>query len=276
MKIEEHNRAAWDRQVEAGSRWTLPVSAREIERARGGDWSVVLTPTKPVPRDWLGEVADREILCLASGGGQQAPLLAAAGARVTVLDNSPRQLARDREVMERDGLALRLELGVMADLSRFADARFDLVFHPVSNVFAPDLEPVWREAYRVLRPGGVLLAGITNPLVYLFDWAEHETSGRLVLRFSLPYSDAEHLPRDQLEARVAAGEPMEFGHTLEAQIGGQLAAGFVLIGFYEDVDPELPLAAYAPTFIATRARKPAGRRPAGRAKPIARPFGEPP
>jgi len=31
--------------------------------------------------------------CLASGGGQQGPVLAAAGAHVTVFDNSPRQLA---------------------------------------------------------------------------------------------------------------------------------------------------------------------------------------
>ena len=65
-----------------------------IEEARQGRWEIVLTPTKPVPRDWL-EVEGRHVLCLASGGGQQAPILAAAGATVTVLDNSPKQLERD-------------------------------------------------------------------------------------------------------------------------------------------------------------------------------------
>ena len=64
--------------------WTRPVSPEETGRGRLGDWSVYLTPNKPVPRDWFGEVEGRDILCLASGGGQQGPILAAAGA--------PRQL----------------------------------------------------------------------------------------------------------------------------------------------------------------------------------------
>lgn len=256
IDIEEHNRTAWDHEVERGNPWTLPVSCDDIARARSGDWRVVLTPARPVPRAWFGDVAGLRILCLASAGGQQAPVFAAAGAVVTVLDNSPRQLERDQDVAVREGLVLALELGSMSDLSRFADQSFDLVFHPVANVFVADVRPVWREAYRVLRPGGALLAGVCNPLSYLFDWALQESSGELSLRYSLPYSDVEHLPPEQLEARLEAGEPVEFGHTLTDQIGGQLEAGFVLTGFYEDVDPENPLSDYTPTFIATRAEKP--------------------
>ena len=109
------------------------------------------------------------MLCLASGGGQQGPILAAAGANVTVFDNSPNQLAQDRLVADREGLTIETVLGDMADLSAFPDARFDLIFHPVSNVFAPDVRPVWKEAFRVLRPGGSLLAGFMNPVQYLFD-----------------------------------------------------------------------------------------------------------
>jgi SAM-dependent methyltransferase len=71
---------------------------------------------------------------------------------VTVLDNSPRQLERDREVATREDLEVRTVLGDMRDLAVFPDARFDVVFHPVSNVFCPDLAPDWREAFRVLRP----------------------------------------------------------------------------------------------------------------------------
>src|SRR5438093_2500911 len=106
MDILSYNRHAWDRQVEKGNRWTVPVGPEAIAAARRGDWQVVLTPTKPVPRDWFPPLAGREVLCLASGGGQQAPLLAAAGASVTVLDNSPAQLAQDRLVAQRKGLKI--------------------------------------------------------------------------------------------------------------------------------------------------------------------------
>ena len=153
-----HNRAAWDREVDTDNEWTRPVGPDVIARARAGAWSVVLIGYEPVPRDWFpASLAGADVLCLASGGGQQGPVLAAAGATVTVLDNSPRQLGRDEEVAAREGLAIRTVLGDMRDLSALADASFDVVFNPVSNVFCPDLAPVWRESFRVLRPGGVLI-----------------------------------------------------------------------------------------------------------------------
>ena len=140
---------------------------------------MVLIGYEPVPRDWFpAGLAGAAVLCLASGGGQQGPVLAAAGADVTVFDNSPGQLGRDEEVAAREGLAIRTVLGDMRDLSAFADARFDVVFNPVSNVFCPDLAPVWREWFRVLRPGGALLAGFMNPDMFIFDVAALDTSGR--------------------------------------------------------------------------------------------------
>ena len=93
--------------------WTVPVSPDVIAAARLGQWSVVLTPHKPVPREWFGPINGASVLCLASGGGQQGPVLAAAGAKVTVLDNSPAQLAQDQDVAERAGLKLALHLGEM-------------------------------------------------------------------------------------------------------------------------------------------------------------------
>ena len=165
-EILGYNRIAWDRQFERGNRWTVPVGPEEVARARDGEWSLVLTPTKPVPRDWYPPLAGLDVLCLASGGGQQGPILAAAGANVTVFDNSPVQLARDRLVADREDLAIETIQGDMADLSDIREARFDLIFHPCSNAFVPDVLPVWREAFRVLRPGGSLLAGFTNPVAY--------------------------------------------------------------------------------------------------------------
>ncbi|MEW4568350.1 class I SAM-dependent methyltransferase [Tautonia sp. JC769] len=253
--ILSYNRTAWDRQVERGNRWTVPVDPEVIARARSGDWSIVLTPSKPVPVDWFPPLGGLDVLCLAGGGGQQGPVLAAAGANVTVLDNSPAQLDRDRMVAEREGLRIETVRGDMADLSAFPDGRFDLVAHPCSNGFVPDVRPVWREAFRVLRPGGLLLSGFANPVLYLFDEFALER-GEFRVAHTIPYSDLTSLGEGDRRRLADRDEPLAFGHTLGDQIGGQIEAGFALVGFYEDADPESPLGAYLPTFIATRSLKP--------------------
>ncbi|MNY12829.1 hypothetical protein D3C86_1459320 [compost metagenome] len=257
MDILAYNRHAWDRAVAAENPWTVPVSAEAVAKARAGDWDVVLTPQKPVPRDWFPPLPGLDVLALASGGGQQGPLLAAAGAHVTVFDNSPAQLAQDQRVAERDGLAIRTVQGDMQDLSAFADASFDLVFHPCSNCFAPSVLPVWREAFRVLRRGGVLLAGIVNPIVFAVD-PERDAEGIVQLRYVIPYSDLTSLAPAEREQVLASGEPLSFGHTLEDQIGGQLRAGFVLTGLYEDGwgEEHGGIHRYLKPYLATRAVKP--------------------
>lgn len=159
MDILKHNRLAWDKQSRQGSEWCTPVDQETISLARHGKWAVFLTPLKPVPRSWFGEMTNQSILCLASGGGQQAPILAAAGAHVTSFDLSGEQLDKDRLVGKREELSLETIQGDMADLSVFNDEKFDLIFHPVSNIFVPDVEVVWKECFRVLKPGGCLLAG---------------------------------------------------------------------------------------------------------------------
>ncbi len=256
----EHNRRAWNRDSAAGERWSVPVDSDAVQRARRGDWRVILTPDKAVPRDWFGALAGSRVLCLASGGGQQAPLLAAAGADVVSFDLSEEQLARDAEVAARDGLALRTVRGDMADLSVFETGAFDLIFHPVSNVFVPDLMPVWRECARVLRSGGALLAGFMNPAFFLFDHDEAAATGELVARFALPYREA-GAAQDVAQltsarrAQLDAGDAFEFSHGLQAQIGDLLAAGFQLTALYEDhwSSASTPLDALMPTSIAMRA-----------------------
>jgi len=258
MDIFEYNRESWNQQSTSGaSRWCEPVDPDTIAAARNGSWSVILTPTRTVPESWFGGVNGARVLCLASGGGQQAPILAAAGANVVSFDASDEQLAKDAAVAEREGLSIRCERGDMADLSRFADGTFDLIFHPVSNVFARDVRSVWRECHRVLNDDGRLLAGFMNPCFFLFDHEHIEQGGPLQVAFTLPFADIEDLPEAQLEARIKAGEAMEFSHSLDAQIGGQLDAGFMLAGFYEDRwdDDATPLNRYMPTSMATLALK---------------------
>jgi SAM-dependent methyltransferase len=252
---------AWDRQVERENQWTVPVSPPVVAAARQGQWEIFLTPSKPVPAAWFPDLAGLDVVCLASGGGQQGPILAAAGANVTVLDNSPRQLAQDRCVAERESLAITTVEGDMADLGAFGDRSFDLIVHPVSNVFVPAVRPVWAEAFRVLRDGGVLLSGFMNPAVYLFDLDLAERTGLLQVVHALPYSDVASLAEEERQHYTDEGIPFEFGHTLEDQIGGQIDVGFVITGFYEDAygeEADDALSRYMSTFIATRAVKPWG------------------
>jgi SAM-dependent methyltransferase len=161
---------------------------------------------------------------------------------VTSLDASDEQLAQDRHVAERDGLTLRTQQGDMHDLSMFADASFDLVFNPCSTCFVEDLEPVWREVTRVLRPGGALLTGFVNPWVFLFD-PDAFDRGELRVANALPVREE----RDGL---------IQLSHTFDEQLGGQLRAGLVITDMFEDGRPQwLALHGVAPGFMATRAIK---------------------
>lgn len=254
--VLRHNALAWDKESDAGGEWSRPVDAEVIANARRGEWEVILTPNKPVPREWFGDLKGRDVLCLASAGGQQGPILSAAGANVTVLDQSAKQLECDRFVAERESLDMRLVRGDMADLSMFDDASFDIIFHPVSNCFSEEIRPVWRESFRVLRTPGVLMSGFLNPLFFMFD-RELDEKGDLVVKHSLPYSDLTRWKLEGIKPDAEKGENFEFGHSLTDQIGGQIDAGFVIGGFYEDYwsDKATTLNKYTPTFIATLAFK---------------------
>jgi SAM-dependent methyltransferase len=253
----QHNRRAWNKESREGSVWSKPVDSETIRKAQAGDWQIILTPRLPVPRPWFGNIAGKRILCLASAGGQQAPILSAAGANVVSFDLSEEQLARDQLVAARDGLSLACVQGDMADLSCFNDEQFDLIFHPASNVFVPDVLPVWRECFRVLRPGGALLSGFMNPVMFLFDHEEAERTGKLEVRYRLPYSDITQLAPAALQEKIARCEALQFSHSLDTLIGGQLKAGFLIAGLYEDrwFDDTWLLSRHCPISIATRSIK---------------------
>lgn len=255
MDVRTYNRDAWDREVQGGqNRWSQPVDSEAIAKARNGEFSILLTENIPVPQNWFPALQGTDILCLASGGGQQGPILAAAGANVTVFDNSPAQLNQDRTVAERESLSLRTVEGDAANLSIFKDATFDLVFNPCSTVFMPDVRPVWKECYRVLRPGGILMTGSMNPVHYIFDLYKAD-EGILEIAHSIPYSDLTSISNEDLEEHIEKGLPVEFGHSLTDLLGGQCRAGFVITDMYEDYMLDSPLHNYHPSYLATRALK---------------------
>lgn len=255
MNYKDRNKNVWDDYVDGDYIWTRPVSEEEVQKAKRGEWEIVLTPIKKVPRSWFPQdMKELNILCLASGGGQQGPILAATGANVTVLDYNQKQLEQDLFVAKRDNLEIRTVQGDMCDLHMFNDDSFDLIVHPWSNGFIENVNEVWEEAYRVLRPGGELLSGFGNPLEYIFDLKKMQ-EGKLEVRHTIPYSDLTSLTQEELKTLIYdQNEPVCFGHTLEDQIGGQIRAGFSIIGFYEDKSGGI-LDDYIYTSIATRAKK---------------------
>ena len=250
MNIVEHNKSAWDNYVDKKDRWTIPATDKELEDARKGEWGIVLTPLKTVPKDWFPTLKGLKTLGLASGGGQQGPILATLGADVTIFDNSEKQLLQDEILSDKFNLGIKTVQGDMRDLSVFEDNSFDLIFNPCSIVFVDDVLPVWKECYRVLKPGGVLMTGLINPIIFQLD----DESLKLV--YKQPFSDVHSLPKEELEKLKEENEPLVFGHSLSDQIGGQLDAGFKITAMFEDTwDVENKMNEFMPSFIGTRAVK---------------------
>ena len=234
--------------IKDGWEWGKPVSHEVYEKALQGEWNVVLTPTKPVPHEWFGEMKGKRVLGLASGGAQQMPIFAALGANCTVLDYSEMQLQSERDMAAKEGYEMEC---IRADMTKplpFADETFDLIFHPVSNCYVEEVEPIWRECYRILKPGGVLLAGLDNGINFLFDDDASTVTNKL------PFNP---LKDEKLMAQSMKNDDgIQFSHTIEEQIGGQLRAGFMLTDVYEDTNGYGVLQDFnVPTFWATRAVK---------------------
>lgn len=253
----EHNQKSWDKQALANQQWSMPVSAETIANAKKGEWELYVLPT-PMAKNWLGDVKGKKVLCLASAGGQQAPVLAAIGAEVTVLDLSTEQLNKDRQVALRDDLKLITVQGDMTNLDMFADNSFDLIIHPISNLYVSDVTKVWQACYRVLNTGGRLISSFYNPVVFIHDKdPKYHTEGIIKPKYKIPYADLRDLEQQQIADKKNNDEAFVFGHSLQDLIGGQLKAGF-LIKEYEEAfqpNPRFVIDHYMPTFMGTVAIK---------------------
>ena len=176
------------------------------------------------------------------------PVFTALGAECTVFDYSGKQLESERLVAEREEYSIETVRGDMTKPLPFADEAFDLIFHPVSNCYVKDVKAIWKECWRVLKPGGTLLAGVDHYINYIVDDSERNIVNSLPFD---PLVNGEH--RKQLE-KADAG--FQFSHTLEEQINGQLEAGFTLLELYEDTNSSGYLHDLnIPTFLAMRSKK---------------------
>jgi SAM-dependent methyltransferase len=252
--VVAHNREAWDREAGRNNPATIPVSVDQIAQAARGLTNFSLTGGRRVPPCWLADIAGSDVLCMALGGGQQVPLLAAAGAKVTSVENSPVQLERDRDVARAHGLELECVLADMQEQTLLEGRAFDRCFIGLGMQFIEDPRPVWANAARLLRSGGEVVAAVVNPVQYLFEWPEYADSQFRVVH-SLPYSDLDSLTDRERIERFGEHDPIEFGHTFEQVFGGFCDAGFSIDGFFEDVSTTDPFAAHMATFFVIRGRR---------------------
>ncbi len=249
MNYQQVNAHTIDNWVQDGWEWGIPITHEVYSDALAGKWNVYLTPTKPVPHSWFGNLAGKKVLGLASGGGQQVPIFTALGAVCTVLDYSRKQCESERMVALREGYDVEVIQGDMTQPLPFPDESFDLIFHPVSNCYVEKVEPIFQECFRVLKNGGILLCGLDNGMNFIFDDTETQIVNTLPFN---PLKDPK-LYEDSLKYNWG----IQFSHTLEEQIGGQLKAGLQLLDLYEDTNGSGNLHAHnIPTFLATRAVKP--------------------
>ncbi len=243
-KYQDINASTIDQWVREGWTWGIPITSETYRKALNGEWEVVLTPTKAVPKHWFPNLKGVKVLGLASGGGQQMPIFAACEALCTVIDYSIKQLESEREIAKREGYEIDIVHGDMTKRLPFDDETFDIVFHPVSNCYVKDVHHVFKEAYRVLKKGGRLLSGLDNGINFIVD--NDESSIVNALPFD-PTTD-ETLYKKSIQDNMG----IQFSHTLKDQIGGQLEAGFVLKDLYEDTNGEGHLHTMnIPTFLAT-------------------------
>ena len=254
------NRDAWDRRALEGARHTRRAGAEHLAKALS-----VLDP-----EGWFeGSIVGRDVLCLASGGGLQSALCAAAGARVTVVDLSPEMLRQDLETAKEHGLRVRVLEADMRRLDALGDASFDLVIQPVSTCYVPGVAAVFQEVARVLRCGGLYVSQHKQP-ASLQASALPLAQGYVVTQPCASGSEPAAIPG---EWRHREPDAAEFIHTLQDLLGGLCQAGFVIEALREPQHGDVAGApgsfehrsAYLPPFVKLKARR--KPRPADAATP---------
>ncbi len=240
-----HNALAWDRL--ASKKAALARPARDESFAEPREW---LGNGGPQGRMWLPEsFVGHHVLCLAAAGGKHGPLYAAAGAHVTVFDISPAMLELDRRVARERRIDLEVIQGSMDNLSMLGGKRFDVVIHPVSTCYVPDISQVFQEVAYVTKPDGIYISQHKSP-TSLQSSLEPMTSGQYAV--SYPQNRTDPLPPVR-PSRLREEGTHEFIHSLSDILGGLCQAGFFITDFCEpdhtDVDASIGSFAHRATYL---------------------------
>jgi ubiquinone/menaquinone biosynthesis C-methylase UbiE len=143
---------------------TMRTSVREVFRVAAAAYdrgNPLLAVERPESQALLPVLAGRDVLDLGAGTGHYAALARAAGARLAVaLDLTFEMLARAaRPAVVADAARLPLRSGAM-----------DVVVAALVTSYLPDPEGAFREAARVLRPGGMLVLSDLHPVASRLGW----------------------------------------------------------------------------------------------------------
>ena len=236
VKYTRINEQEWNKIVEAGCEWTKPITHKQFIDNLKHDFKLYLSPSIPIPRNWFPEnIKDKKLLGLACGGGQQMPILASNGADCTVLDISEKQLEQDMSVMNRENIKYNLVHGDITEKLPFNNDSFDIIILAFVNVYIEDMQFVWDECYRVLKPEGNLISTLDNGINCLF---KDQSKEPLIVENKLPLNTLKN--REDLAGYNGYNKDRlyRFSHTLEDNIRGQLKVGFTLIDLFEDRDSE--------------------------------------
>jgi ubiquinone/menaquinone biosynthesis C-methylase UbiE len=190
------------------------------------------------PLGLLGDVAGKEVLCLAGGGGQQAVAFGLNGAHVSVFDISPGQLKRDQQAASHYGYAVNTLQGDMRDLRVFNVDAFDIVSQPYSLNFVPDCREVFAQVARVLRPGGFYSFWAANPFASglgtnSWNGTAYEIKSLYEQGQQTQYQDeAWVFPSSSSGSRPPG--PQEYRQLLSTLINGLIDEGFCLLRINEE------------------------------------------
>jgi SAM-dependent methyltransferase len=205
------DRDVWHRIVLESQGTTMTTTFTGTEAIRGGydRWALVYDhDANPLPaleepfvHAAIGDASGLAVLDLGCGTGRHALRLAAAGANVTAVDFSEGMLA---EARRKPGAgAVRFLVHDLHDPLPMPAGSFDLVVSGLVLEHLRDLGGFFREARRMLRPGGRAVVSAMHPAMFLRGSQARFTdpeSGQVVQPGSLPHSFG-----DFIMATVRAG-----------------------------------------------------------------------
>lgn len=221
-KIAAANQRLWEEEVRKKNGYTVPwldLNVDLIHQYAAGQLNPAPYPLCVMyPPELLLDVKGKDVLCLASGGGQQSAVFGLLGARVTVVDLSKGQLNGDDTAAKHYGYKVKTIQADMRDLSSLEANSFDLVHQMYSIGWVPDVREVYEGVARLTRTEGIYQVGHWQPAVAMVEW-----NGENYF-IAKPYAE-----------RVNRGNRGEydFRHYMDDIFNGLIDSGFSIQRIYE-------------------------------------------